>query len=73
MSKGQSDTLGLIIVLALLLLFLNPKVRAIWPALFTKGQTRSDFNPFDSIKISLPGGFGVSGGTAAVSSNNSNG
>lgn len=48
--------LGMLIVLALLLLFLNPKVRAIWPALFTHRNVQTNLNPLSGVSISLPGG-----------------
>ena len=66
MSNAQSDTVGLLIVLALLLLFLNPKIRSIWPTLFTHHQVNTNFNPLSGVSLSLPGGQSASVNTPAV-------
>ena len=59
MNNAQSDTVGLLIVLALLLLFLNKQVRSIWPALFTHHTVNTDFNPLSGVSLSDPGGLSL--------------
>lgn len=66
MTDAQSDTVGLLIVLALLLLLLNVKVRSAISSLFTHHTVNTNFNPLSGVSLSLPGGQSASVQTPAV-------